>query len=201
MSLLLSPFPPADGGWTRIEPWRPDVFAVIALTGHAYVSAPTRWSDADLATLGVDGFGGAHDPRVLSALAGADGWIDVLDQLLIADPLPGPSDLVRRADLDDHPRVRRARELRCDVEVFGDRDALLVLGRGIDGMLEAAFEVAPKARGEGRGRALLTAARQLADEPVLAAVSPGNAASTRAALAAGYRPIGSVQLYRPTVAT
>lgn len=85
------------------------------------------------------------------------------------------------------------------MRVFGDGSAILILGRGIDGVLEAAFEVAPEARGQGRGRALLAAARQLADEPVLVAVSPGNAASTRAALAAGYRPIGSVQLYRPTL--
>lgn len=199
MTLLLGPRPQPDGGWTRIPPWHPDLYAVIAVTGHAYLSAPDRWSDADLAALGVDGFGGAHDPRVLSALAGADGWIDVLDLILLADPLPGGSELTPRTDLHDHPRVRRARELRSEVVVFGDADGLLVLGRGIDGMLEAAFEVAEPLRGRGRGRALLTAARQLAREPVIAAVSPGNVASTRAALAAGYRPIGSVQLYRPKV--
>lgn len=108
MSILLAPPPQPDGGWTRIAPWRPDVFAVIALTGHAFVSAPASWRDAELTALGVDGYGGAHDPRVLSALAGPDGWIDVLDQLLIADPLPGTTDLPERFDLEDHPRVRRA---------------------------------------------------------------------------------------------
>ena len=34
-------------------------------------------------------------------------------------------------------------------------------------------------------------------EPVLALVSPGNVASLRAALTAGFEPVGSVQLYRP----
>ena len=37
-----------------------------------------------------------------------------------------------------------------------------------------------------------------AGEPVLAAVAPGNAASVRAILAAGFSPIGSVQLVRPS---
>lgn len=196
---LLDP-PPADGGWTRIAPWAPGLFAVLAMTGHAFVSAPPSWSDAALDALGVDGFGGAHDPRVLVALAGTDGWIDVLDQVLIADPLPHAAALPVRHDLEDHPRVRRARELRTDIRVFGDADRLLVLGRGICGYLEAAFEVAPALRGRGVGRALLRQARALSGEPVVAAVSPGNAASTRAALAAGYRPVGSVQLYRPRVA-
>lgn len=191
--------PPVDGGWTRVAPWRPGLFAVTALTGHAFVSAPDSWSDEALTQLGVDGFGGAHDPRVLVALAGADGWIDVLDQILIAEPLAEPAELSERHDLDDHPRVRRARELRSQVRVFGDRTSVLVLGRGIAGQLEAAFEVAPALRRQGVGRNLLLEARRLADEPVVVAVSPGNVASTHAALAAGYAPVGAVQLYRPTV--
>lgn len=191
--------PPVDGGWTRIAPWRPGLFAVIAMTGHAFVSAPPSWSDEALTTLGVDGFGGAHDPRVLVALAGTDGWIDVLDQLLIADPLDEPPTLTQHHDLDNHRRVRRARELRSDVRVFGDRQSVLVLGRGIGGYLEAAFEVDPELRGQGVGRSLLLEARRLSDERVVVAVSPGNVASTRAALAAGYAPVGAVQLYRPMV--
>ncbi|WP_291524209.1 N-acetyltransferase [Branchiibius sp. NY16-3462-2] len=193
--------PPADGGWTRIDPWSPGLYAVIAMTGHAFVSAPPSWSDDALTALGVDGFGGAHDPRVLAALAGSDGWIDVLDQMLIADPLDEPPTLTQRHDLDDHARVRRARELRSDVRVFGDRQSVLALGRGIAGYLEAAFEVDPALRGQGLGRSLLLEARRLSDEPVVVAVSPGNVASTRAALAAGYRPAGAVQLYRPMVGT
>ena len=195
----LSQRPPVDGGWTRIEPWWPGLYAVIALTGHAFVSAPSSWSDDALTALGVDGFGGAHDPRVLVALAGPDGWIDVLDQILIAQPLDESATLVERHDLDDHPRVRRARELRSQVKVFGDARSVLVLGRGIAGYLEAAFEVDPAPRGQGLGRELLLEARRLSDEPVLVAVSPGNVASTRAALAAGYVPVGAVQLYRPSV--
>ncbi|MFC6713744.1 hypothetical protein [Branchiibius cervicis] len=136
---------------------------------------------------------------MLVALAGPDGWIDVLDQILIAQPLDESATLVERHDLDDHPRVRRARELRSQVKVFGDARSVLVLGRGIAGYLEAAFEVDPALRGQGLGRELLLEARRLSDEPVLVAVSPGNVASTRAALAAGYFPVGAVQLYRPSV--
>ena len=40
---------------------------------------------------------------------------------------PGPS-LPRRADLDDHPRVRRAAGYRTDLAVYGDDVGLVVLG-------------------------------------------------------------------------
>ena len=53
--------------------------------------------------------------------------------------------------------------------------------------------------GRGVGRSLLADVRGLvgAGEPLLAAVAPGNAASLRALLAAGFVPLGSVQLVRP----
>ena len=39
---------PADGGWQRMEPWRQDLYAVLALTGHAAVSAPESVTEAEL---------------------------------------------------------------------------------------------------------------------------------------------------------
>ncbi len=70
---------------------------------------------------------------------------------------------------------------------------MVLVGRGFAGRWEAAFEVDPGERGHGLGRALAGAARHLVPqgEPVWAQVSPGNAASLRATLAAGYRPVGS----------
>jgi RimJ/RimL family protein N-acetyltransferase len=72
-----------------------------------------------------------------------------------------------------------------------------VLGRGLAGRMEVAFEVDPDHRGRGLGRAIATAARHLAPrgEPMFAQVSPGNVASVRALLGAGYVPVGAEVLY------
>ena len=66
------------------------------------------------------------------------------------------------------------------------------------GLTELSVELEPSARGQGRGVALVRAAVAAAPEGlVLAAVAPGNAASLRAFLAAGFTVLGSTQLLRP----
>jgi GNAT superfamily N-acetyltransferase len=67
----------------------------------------------------------------------------------------------------------------------------VILGRGLAGRLEVSVEVEPEHRGAGLGRAMAEAARALAapGELLFAQVSPGNVASVRAFLAAGYRPV------------
>jgi L-amino acid N-acyltransferase YncA len=92
--------------------------------------------------------------------------------------------------------VAYARQFRHRVQVWADRRGLVTLAHGLAGLTELSFEVPAGLRGQGLGRELLTEACGLvpAGEPVLAAVAPGNAASLRAVLAAGFRPLGSVQL-------
>lgn len=197
------PRPEVDGSWARVAPWREGVYAVVAVTGRAMVAAPAGVSDPDLASWGVDGFGGAHDPRVMTRLAGEHGWVDVLDAVLLAEGTGTPAPwLVRRPDLRDHPRVRHALPIRGDVQVHGlegDDESVLTLATGIGGLAELSFEVAPTRRGTGLGTALAGAARGLvpAGIPVAACVSPANVPSLRALLAAGFDPVGSVQVYRP----
>ena len=72
----------------------------------------------------------------------------------------------------------------------------MLLGRGMAGRWEVAVEVDPGRRGQGLGRELAVAARHLVpgDAPLWAQISPGNAASVRAFLAAGYQPVGSEAL-------
>jgi RimJ/RimL family protein N-acetyltransferase len=71
-----------------------------------------------------------------------------------------------------------------------------MLGRGVAGRWEVGVEVEPGYRGKGLGRELAVAARHLVPggAPLWAQIAPGNAASVRAFLAAGYRPVGAEAL-------
>jgi len=57
-------------------------------------------------------------------------------------------------------------------------------------------EIDPGCRGRGLGRELVAAARHLVPDgtPLWAQIAPGNAASVRAFLAAGYQPVGAEAL-------
>ena len=194
-------FPAADGGWTRLPAWAPGLSAVVSFTGHAYVIAPDAVTDAQLEGLGVNGLGGAHDPRVALSLAGPGGWVDSLDLVLTARGVGGHSSLVSRPDLADHPRARFARTLREDVRVFGlagSSSTVVTLGRGIGGLPEVGVGIDAAPHGGGAGAELVRATLQLLEpgELVVAAVAPGNARSLRSFLAAGFTPLCSVQLIR-----
>lgn len=189
-------FPPGDGCVEVVPPYLPGVEAMVSFTAHA-VAATALPLDV-LLDAGADGLAGATSAKVMETLAGPYGELDVLDVLLV-NRGTGRSTLPERADLADHPRARYARGWRTDVHVHGDERGLVTMSRGLGGLAEVSFEVPDGARGEGRGRSLLHDALGLvvAGDPVLAAVAPGNAASLRAALAAGFVPLGSVQLVRP----
>jgi len=197
-------FPPVDGGWHRVTPWKQGLEAVVAFTGHAVFAVDAATTDESLAGLGADGFGGAHDPRLVAELAGPRGWIDSLDALLVGRGLgsePTSSRLVSRPDLASHPRVHFAATNRADVRVFGledpEQSSVVVLARGVAGLPEISFELDPDDRG-GAGAALVRDGLRLVpdSELVCAAAAPGNAASLRALLTAGFVPLGSLQLFR-----
>jgi GNAT superfamily N-acetyltransferase len=111
----------------------------------------------------------------------------VLDLVLAAPArarAPEDAQLVRRDDLTDHPRVARATRYRNDLHVYTDEtgQGVLVVGRGLAGRWEMAFEVDADARGRGLGRALAAVAPTLIPEGehLFAQASPGNAASRSA---------------------
>lgn len=192
-------FPLVNGGWERIAPWRAGLGAVIAFTGHAFLAVDEDVSDEELHRLAPGGYGGAHAPHVVQSLAGADGWIDSLDAVLVGGPQTHlPRSLVERRDLESHPRVQLARRLRDDVRVLGFSDpgisALVTVGRGLGGLLELGIETDGGVDAVAMIREASMAAPE--DEPVVAAVAPGNARALRTVLAAGFRPIASVQLYQ-----
>src|SRR6266568_6903289 len=153
-------FPAADGGWRRVPVWRPGLEGIIAFTGHAVLALAPDISDERLAGLGVDGFGGAQDPRVVTAIAGPAAWIDSLDVLMAArgaggaagpgpgrtgaglagggpEPAPGGR-LTARPDLAGHRRAQFDARIRDRRLVLGypdrQRSAVVVVSTGLAGL-------------------------------------------------------------------
>jgi hypothetical protein len=200
-------FPAVDGGVTHLPPLEDGLEAIVSFTGHSFMAS--RLTASDLADLEPDGFGSVLHPSVLLRMAGERGDIavGVVDVTLVA---PGTGDaaaedgpttgrMQERTDLDDHPRVRHARSLRSDVEVFGDESGLVTIARGLAGRREMSIELFDTSSSRGEGRRLIESALAMVGvgEPVFAGVSPGNARSLRAFLACGFTPIGSEVIIKP----
>jgi hypothetical protein len=190
-------FPAADGGVTILpQPSARDA-GVIAFTAHSVVftDANPEWVRAQLAP---DDLAAPLSPRFLHALAIHTGReAHSTDMLTCATALPGPPPIELRPDADgQHPRVSRALRYRDDVRAWQAGDGVVTIGRGLAGRWETAIEVDSDQQGRGHGRLLATAARHLVpdNEPVWAQIAPGNVASVRAFLAAGYRPMGAESL-------
>jgi GNAT superfamily N-acetyltransferase len=192
--------PPPDGFVEVMPSPGGPADAIVDFTAHLVVAADVPADD------------------VLNELPAGDpsAWTHPSFQLWLAERLgskPGSRDLVLAApptdhadleliprdDLGEHDRVQRAARYRTDLRVFTDPEELgvLVIGLGLAGRMEFAFEVEPAARHRGLGRRLALAARTFApeDAAIFAAVAPGNVASVRALLSAGFRPIGGEVLF------
>lgn len=175
--------------------------AVVAFPAHFYVAAPVdpRWVRAHLP---ADDYSAPLGARFLVALADEIGAQIGANDAVLAGIAHGRGPGLDLRELGDHthPRVRRAHDYRDEVRAWqaADGTGYLVLGRGLAGRWEVSYEVDPEARGRGLGRALAAAALGLlpTGTPLFAQVTPGNSHSMRAALAAGYRPIGGEVLLR-----
>ncbi len=194
-------YPPPDGT-VEVHPDAPGkACGVVGFPARFYVLAPVDpdWVQAQLPPGDYSAPLGA---RFLVALAGQVGaHPGSADALLAARAHGHGSDLeLRELVGDGHPRVRRAHRYRDEVRAWQTPDGAgcLIIGRGLAGRWELAYEVDPAARGRGLGRALAAAALGLlpAGTPLFAQVAPGNSHSMRATLAAGYRPIGAEVLLR-----
>jgi GNAT superfamily N-acetyltransferase len=190
-------FPPADFRVTRVPAPSDREQAMLATTGHviAAVDADPTWLDEHLPR---NDPGEAFCPPFLRQLELHLGRrVNNIDLMLLAGPQAGAPELALVEIQDQtHPRVRRALRYRSDVTVYATAGAVLIIGRGLVDRWEVAIEVEPDYRGKGLGRALAAAARHLGpgDRPVWAQVAPGNAASLRAFLAAGFVPVGEEAL-------
>ncbi|HEY8169531.1 MAG TPA: GNAT family N-acetyltransferase [Candidatus Limnocylindria bacterium] len=198
-------FPPSD---LEVEVLAPPTGskadAVVAFSGHSMVVAgidearvrrrlpaddPAAPMSADfLVWLGKQL--GSEPGTIDAVLVALPGWVS--PKALTLEPVPD-----RQANA--HDRVKRSRHYRADVAAYTDADerGIVILGRGLAGRLEVSIEVRPELRGRGIGSDLARAALKLVPEgePLFAQVTPGNVASLRAFLAAGYRPIGSEVLF------
>lgn len=198
-------FPEVDGAVEVFPPGDDGHGAVVEFTGHAIVLADI--TSAELSDMGADGFGGVSRPEIKLALAGAGGWVGTHDAVLVASGRGGAGDgrsmrgpLGDRSDLEHHPRVVRSRDHRTHVTVHGDDTGFVTLGFGLVGRREISVELLDAARpGRASGRGLIEQGLRHVpdDEFVWAQVSPGNAASLRAFLAAGFVPIGAETLIVP----
>jgi GNAT superfamily N-acetyltransferase len=190
-------YPPADGHVTVLPQPSPRDAGVLALTAHTVVFADVDpgWVRRRLP---ADDLSAPLNPPFLSELTRLTGRrVNSIDMLCFAPALAGPpSTSLVAAPASGHPRAARARRYRDGVQAWEASGGLVILGRGVAGRWEIAVEVAPERRGEGLGRKLAAAARHLipAGEPLWAQIAPGNSASVRAFLAAGYVPVAAEAL-------
>ena len=189
--------PPPDGGLTILPQPSDRDAGVIAFTAHSVVFANVT-ADWVRARIPAGDPSAPMGPRFLQALAERLGrQAASTDMLTVAAALAGPPELrLAQVDGSDHPRARRARRYRDDLAVWAGDGAVVLIGRGVASRWEVAVEVDPARRNEGIGRCAARAARHLvpAGEPVWAQISPGNVASMRAFLAAGFVPAGGEAL-------
>lgn len=196
-------FPLGDFSTTHLPSPASPADAVLAFFGHHVIASDverefvTKWTDIDPFAL--------SDVRFLSAFANrldtSPGIYDAVFATLGEGGSPERYGL-SETSIRTHPRVVRAHAYRdpATIRVFVDGSSMgtLVMGRGLAGRMEAAYEVDEAGRGKGLGRRLIAAARGLApqDEPVFMQISPGNVWSMKAlASAVGWTSVGSEVLF------
>ncbi|WP_328750655.1 GNAT family N-acetyltransferase [Streptomyces sp. NBC_00285] len=188
-------FPPADGGTTVVPQMCDRDAGVLSFTAHSVVftDEDPEWVHATLRGLDCDPLAATMNPVFLAAFIARTGRrSETVDAMLVGEPLPGEPPLALKEIADaGHPRIVYARRRRDEIRAWTTEGGVLVTGRGIAGRLEVSVEIDEDTRHRGLGRALVTAARHLVEEPLWAQVNPGNARSMRAFQAAGYRPVGA----------
>lgn len=197
-------FPRGDLGLEVVGPPPGPSDAIVAFSGHSVIAVGVDPDEVFRHLPDADPGAPMSAPFLTwlgLQLGTPPGSVDVV---LVADGTGTPDrdrplEPVDETDPALTERVERARRYRSEVRLYADADrsGVVIVGRGLAGRLEVSLEVQPGRRGRGIGAALARAATGLApeSEPLYAQVAPGNVASVRAFLRAGYRPIGSEVLF------
>jgi len=196
-------FPAPDLGVSVVPAPSERESAVVAFTGHIVIAADVSASWVAEQVPAGD-LAAPTNPPFLTALAELTcRRVSSNDAMLLAPAITDPAE---RAEVikdlsvltdHSHPRVQRALEYRTDVQVYADvHGGLVIIGHGLADRIECAIELPDAHQNQGHGRHLARAARALIrpNTSIWAQITPGNAASLRAFLAAGYRPVGSEAL-------
>jgi GNAT superfamily N-acetyltransferase len=196
-------FSPQDGSVTILAQPSDRDAGVFSMTGRAVVFADTD-PDWIIARLPPGDLSAPLSAPFLAALAERLGrGSHSVDMVTCAAALPGPpppdmplAELVPTSARPTHPHVARALRYRDDVRAWQTTGGVVLIGRGLAGRFEVAVEVDPAHRGRLLGTRLATAARHLvpAGATLWAQIAPANAASVRAFLRAGFRPVGAEAL-------
>jgi GNAT superfamily N-acetyltransferase len=193
-------FPLADGVVEVVPSPDGSCDAIVAFTGHFVIAADIDAAEV-AARMPTGEFSVPLSPASLLWIAAElDLEPATHDALLVTmGSGAGAPAWLRRADDLAHPRVDRASRYRVidSVWTIDDDTGVLVVGRGLCNRWEIGYEIAPDARGKGLGRRLVAAARGLvpSGEPLWAQIAPGNAASMRSTLAAGFVPVAAEVLF------
>ncbi|NND04033.1 MAG: GNAT family N-acetyltransferase [Acidimicrobiia bacterium] len=195
-------FPEPDGSVTILP--LGDTAAVLGFTMRHYILTDLA-EDEVRDRLDPANFAAPMLPSFLAWFAERQGLEAGFSDIVLATVVPrGVTSTLEKADADAwiaHPRVSRAKHHRSNVELWTtpDRHQLAVIGSGVAGRSEISVEIAAQARNRGLAAGLIAeaVATQLPGTAIFAQVSPGNVASLRAFLAAGFRPICSEVIFAP----
>jgi hypothetical protein len=192
-------YPANDWHVEVLPPLEGKLQVIVGLTGHCVVTGGFD-EDARARIIETDPATAMSAPCLMWIAEQLDARVGTYDALLLAHGTgAGAPDWLEPIDDLDHPRVERAQRYRRDTRIYRTPDAagVVIVGHGLCGRWEVAYEVDAPARAQGLGRRLIAAARALVPhgDAIWAQVAPGNAASMRSTIAGGFTPVGSEVLF------
>lgn len=191
---------PADGGAVEVLPAPSGACdAVLTLMGKTVVAAgiTERWVAERVPR---DDLSGPMRPDFVAALAEELGTSPGSIDVLLAAPGYASRPIVEMSEIaHDEAGVGLADRFGSDVRSYADRESggTISLGHGLDGRLDLLINLSTDSRFIGRGWKIVEAARTFVppEDFLFASIPPGNAGCLRAALGAGFTPIGAEVLF------
>lgn len=194
-------FPTPDGTTTVLPPCD-GRHGVVAMTAALFVMTDIAAGEI-LQRLDPTDIGAAMRSPFLTWLAQESGLAcGFIDIVMARRGIGGTPQHLNDVDSHESPRAARSNEHRDAVQIMAaaDQRGVVTIGRGLARRLEMSIELPTDQRYRGLGTEMILDGLRAIDpeEVVFAQVSPGNAASLRAFLAADFRPVGAEVLFTAT---